>query len=198
MSISRSIVFSTAALASLLVISSAPLVHADVAACTVKAVGTKNGAGASNSRFVIHTDGTASADVQVTGTNCAVPVTISAWQAPDALKGRPYSAQKLFGHTTQTFNEGMHTISVKLPDCYYQVDLLRGTNPTAADGSPVYDTAVLMGSLHGGTQVCGGDKTPPPPPTELPKTGSGANIFVLGALTAVAGYAVALARKARA
>lgn len=177
-----------------------------VTGCTVKAVGTKNTAGASDSRFVLNADGTTTAAFVVTGTDCNEAVTIASWQAPDALKGRPYNEQKLFAQKTDTFTSGTHTLTVKLPTCFYQIDLVRGTSATDQNGGPEYDTSVMLGSLHGGTQACT-TPTPPPnptptptptPPTTLPNTGTGSNIFMISAAVAVAGYAFSYIRKVRA
>jgi hypothetical protein len=140
--------------------------HATTGACSVVATGTKNTTGASNSRFVANNDGTVTGSVTVTG-DCQQTVTIASWQAPDATHGLPYSAQKLYAHTTATFGAGVHTLSVKLPDCYYQVDLVRGGSATGANGGAVYDTSVMMGSLHGGSKVC---TTPTPPTTPVTPT----------------------------
>jgi LPXTG-motif cell wall-anchored protein len=161
------------------------------ATCSVKTVGNKNTAGAADSRFTLNADHTVTSTFVVSGTDCTATVTIASWKAPDASKGRPYSAQTLFAHTTDTFSTGTHTISVALPDCYYQVDLVTGSNPTAADGGAVYDTSVMRGSLHGGTKTC----TPPTVPPELPKTGNGSSVFLLGATVATLGYATSLLRK---
>ncbi len=162
-------------------------------ACTVMSTGKKNTAGNADSRFVLNNDGTVSATFTVTGTDCNEAVTIASWQAPDNMKGQPYSEQKLFAHTTDTFTTGTHTISVALPGCFYQVDLIRGSNTTGPDGSAVYTKGSLMGSLHGGTQTC----TPPTPPV-LPKTGSGLGIFIASSVAAMIGYGVSLFRKTRA
>jgi len=167
----------------------------------VKAVGTKNTAGNSDSRFTLnsaHT--TATASFTISGDNCNEAVTIASWQAPNGEKGRPYSEQKLFSHTTGTFNSGTHSLTVTLPDCYYQVDLVRGSSATDANGGPEYNTSTILGSLHGGTQTCTPTTPPTTPPTTsqpLPDTGAGTNIFVLSAIAAIAGYVFSYVRKMR-
>ncbi len=165
--------------------------------CTVKATGSKNTAGAADSRFVLNNDNTVSATFIVTGSNCTQDVTIASWQAPDADKGRPYDQQKLFAWETGTFAPGQHTITVKLPNCYYQVDLIRGKSASGPNGSAVYDDAALMGSLHGGTTTCTPvtpptptPPTPPQPPVTpptLPKTGVGTNVLWAAGLATVLG-----------
>ncbi len=174
-------------------------------ACKVVLTGAKNTANNSDSRFTLAND-QAATQVVVTGTDCHEAVTIVSWQAPDGLKGQPYSAQKLYTSNTQTLTTGTHAMSVQLPDCYYQVDVVLGSSATDTKGGPEYGTngnIQLIGSLHGGTQACvasttptggkGGD-TPTPvaaattvTPTALPNTGSGSTSFVLAIGAAVAG-----------
>jgi hypothetical protein len=109
---------------------------------------------------------------KVTGSNCAAPVTLAVWKAP-AANGQPLEAQKLFGHKTAYFQPGTHTISTKLPNCFYQADLLQSTSPTAADGGANYmyqNGQFVDGGLKdfkfGGTQKC--DEKPVEPPVEPP------------------------------
>lgn len=165
--------------------------------CSVKAVGSKNTANNTDSRFKV-AGNTVTATFIVTGPEgCTQVVTLASWQAPDADKGRPYNLQKLYKYATGTYGVGAHTISVEAPDCFYQIDLVRGSKPTGIDGGPVYETGRMMGSLHGGTKVCE-EKKPEPPvttppvsttPTELPKTGAG-NVLGIFAASTVLGAAV--------
>jgi hypothetical protein len=94
--------------------------------------------------------------ILVSGSNpqCRATVTIATWTAPNGSDGRPYSQQRLFSHNTQTFSAGKHTIATQMPDCFYQADLLRGDQPTAPDGGPVYPAGFLMGWLNGGERSC--------------------------------------------
>jgi len=148
----------------------------------------------------------------VTGNSCKVDVTLAAWQAPNGDKGMPYDQQKLYSHATGTFKPGTHTLTTKLPNCYYQVDLVTGSKPTDAYGGPRYATENrLRRSLHGGTQSCTPvtpPVTPPTTPTPTPtiqptatlaKTGASANAIVAIVLTTVVASTVAfrgyLARK---
>ncbi len=138
------------------------------AVCSVTSTGTTNTAGSSaKDRFSI-AGSTITGKFIVSGNaNCKLNVTITAWTAPNGTDGKPYNLQKVYSHNTGTYGVGTHTISTKLPNCFYQVDLIRGSNPTAADGSPVYAAGVLMGSLHAGTQVCT-TPTPSPSPSHSP------------------------------
>jgi LPXTG-motif cell wall-anchored protein len=190
-------------------------VGATAATCEAIAVGTKNTAGAANSRFVLNGNGTVSATFEVKGdANCQVPVSMAAWTAPDATHGRPYDQQKLFSHATGTFGAGKHTLTVKLPNCFYQIDLVRGTSPTGPNGSAVYDDKLMMGSLHGGTKAC---ETPTPPPTPtppttpqtpatpvaqvtpqaLPNTGAGSTVAIAAVVAVIAGVAYHYVRRNR-
>jgi hypothetical protein len=175
----------------------------DSTTCSVKAVGAKNTTGAADSRWTVTTDGVASAKVVATGDpTCMQQVTISVWQAPDAVKGLPYSAQKLVAHTTYTVPVGTTPVSIVLPDCFYQVDLVRGADAIGTNGQPIFPAGTNMASLHGGTKACetggtGGATTPTPTPTpvtpvaevtptELPSVGTGSTVIV-AALAAVVG-----------
>ncbi|HEV2412781.1 MAG TPA: hypothetical protein VGS28_03175 [Candidatus Saccharimonadales bacterium] len=155
--------------------------------CSIVAVGTKDSVGQPDSRFTI-SGGIVSAQVTVTGdSSCQQSVTIVSWEAPNPKKGKPYDKQQLFSHITETFGVGTHTIATTLPDCDFQVDLVKGTSATDANGGPLYPKGSLLGSLHGGTQAC---VTPPPTPTptptqqpqqptSLPVTGSGFMPFLV-------------------
>lgn len=172
-------------------------------ACTAMAVGTENTAGGKKSRFTI--DGNkVTAKFVVSGKDCAMDVTLATWKAPNPHKGRPYSEQKLYKHSTGTFTPGTHTLTAELPDCYYQVDLTRGKSPTGPNGSAVYEKGRLMGSLHGGTQKCDekpvtpetpAQPTTPTPivedvaPKELPDAGPASLIATVGLSSVFAGVA---------
>ena len=186
-------------------------------ACDAVSIGTKNTATGAGSRFVLNNDGTVSATFKVEGdSTCKMAVSLASWQAPDALKGRPYDQQKLFAHMSGTYGVGTYTLTVKLPTCYYQVDLVRGTSPTGPNGSPVYDDALMMGSLHGGTKTCV-DTPPTTPPTTpetpqapvqpqvlaaatpeaLPNTGAGSTAAIAAVLAAIAGAGYSYMRRLR-
>lgn len=70
--------------------------------------------------------------------NCKKAMTVAVWKAP-AANGQPVNEQKLYAYKTGVFGKGENTLSVNLPDdCYFQADLLKGTNPTAPDGTANY------------------------------------------------------------
>lgn len=170
---------------------------ASAAECTVTAVGAKNTAGNVDSRFTLNGDGTVSATFEVKGDDaCKQSVVLASWQAPDGDKGRPYDQQKLYKYVSGTFPTGKHTLTVQLPDCYYQVDLVRGTAPTGPNDSPLYEKGRMLGSLHGGTKVCEQPKktetlsaaTTQPTPATMPTTGP-ANVLGIFAGTSAFGAA---------
>lgn len=183
--------------------------------CTVKAVGSKDTVGNPDSRFITSGNNTVSAVVTVSGTSgCEQSVTMASWEAPDASKGQPYSEQQLYKSTTETFTVGTHDISVTAPDCYFQIDLVTGTSPTGPNGSPVYGSDRMLGSLHGGTQTC--VQTPVTPvtpvttvtpvtpqtpapvqPTALPNTGSGSMPLYLGLAATILGTVYSYTRRVR-
>lgn len=82
-------------------------------------------------------DNKLTATFNVTGVNCKTPVTLAVWKTPSA-NGQPFLDQKLFTYTTKTYGPGTHSITAALPNCYWQVDLLVGDEPTAPDGTPMY------------------------------------------------------------
>lgn len=166
--------------------------------CAVKRVGT-NDAATATSRFTLNNDGTVSARFQISGFDCHEAVTLVTWNAPNATDGIPYSSQTLFAKTTGTFGVGEHTITTKLPNCYYQADLVTGSDVSMYPATSFSSQGRLRGNLHGGTQPCTTTTPPVTPPTtptpvtesasvtSLPNTGPGAVLIVLG-LAILGGY----------
>lgn len=138
--------------------------------------------------------------------NCTQNVVLAVW---DTVKygGHPMDQQVLFSHAVmENVGVGTHRITADLPVCennpdvitFYQADMLRGTNPTTADGTPNYATEPgrMMDWKFGG-QDC------PEPVVEvvteevevvkevevtrtLPNTGIG-NVFAIGSIVGLAG-----------
>jgi hypothetical protein len=114
---------------------------------------------------------TLTATFVVEGQNCTTPVTLAIWESPSA-NGQPINDQKLFTHTTSTYGPGTWTISAKLPDCFYQADLLVGDKATAPDGTPNYayqngeilKVHPLRDFKYGGARKC--EDTPPETPED--------------------------------
>lgn len=128
--------------------------------CTVEAVGTENSANKAHSKFT--KDGLkVTGKFKVTGNNCAEPVTLASWETPNA-EARPLSKQKLYKYSQKKFAAGVHTLTVEVPDCYFQVDMVRGMKPTDDNGGPSYGPERNMGWLLGGNRKC---ETPKPEAT---------------------------------
>jgi hypothetical protein len=166
--------------------------------CDVTTHGLIKGAGGNDHRYTINNDGTVTARFTVTGENCKATATLVTWTAPNGTDGKPYSAQKMFSHTSGTFKPGVHSITTKLPTCYFQVDLITGTNWSSFPAGTFNGN--LRSSLHGGTQSCAVTPpvTPPVTPTttvtvpqELAKTGASANAIVATVLATVVASTVA-------
>lgn len=150
--------------------------------------------------FVVNGD-KVKANFEVKGQDCHMAVTLAVWKSPSA-NGAPIKDQKLFGHVTNVFGPGKHALTAKIPDCYFQADLLEGSSPTAADGSANYDYqngVIFDGGLRdfmfGGTNVCSTPVVPVTPTQtqpqstvkELPNTGLGLSSMIgLASATAIA------------
>ncbi|HET6924240.1 MAG TPA: hypothetical protein VFH39_00220 [Candidatus Saccharimonadales bacterium] len=187
----KKILMSTALL--LTVGLNAPAAHAATTTstkttCKVTTAGTRNKTG-QGGQFTLNDNGTVTGQFKVEGDNCAVAM--ASWTAP-SVDGKPYDEQKLFDSTTGTFSTGVHQLTVKLPGCFYQIDLVPGTSATDSKGGPEYFTnggRHVIGSLHGGSTSCTPAKpttTPPQPTTPaattLPNTGmnpAGAGVAAL-------------------
>jgi hypothetical protein len=178
------------------------------AVCTVAMTGSTNTANKAGSRWTLTSNGSATGTIKVTGNaNCKQTVTIAAWEAPNGENGRPYDQQKLVSHFTETYSVGTHSISIAVPDCFYQLDMIRGANAAGINGTAQYQPGSLLGSLHGGTKSCVvtppvTPPTPQPPvtpaaPTELPKTGVGSNVAIVASAGMVLGTAFQYYRRLR-
>lgn len=83
-------------------------------------------------------------------------VSLVSYKAPNGTDGKPYSSQELFRSTTRTFNnEGRREMSVQLPDCYYQVDLVTGQPlQSFANGVTYHGQHRFLVARHGGNKFC--------------------------------------------
>lgn len=120
--------------------------------CTVEVIGDRNTANDSNSKFT--KDGLkVTAKVKVTGNNCNEPVALAAFKSTES--NRPLSAQRLHDVTLKNFSSGTHDVSVEVPACYFQVDLVKGHDVATKNGSALhYGPDRLMGWLVGGNRDC--------------------------------------------
>lgn len=138
---------------------------------------------------------------QIGNQSCTKDVTVAAWNAPNGVDGVPLSAQTLHASVTGTFEPGFGELTVEKPKCFYQVDLLRGTNPIGENtgGGANYKEEQFVSSTHGG-QACEDPKPEPKPqpkpqpkgtggPTELPNTGAGEVVAIAAGVGAVTGVA---------
>jgi hypothetical protein len=123
-----------------------------------------------NKAIKVSADGkTASVGITVTGDCVERYATLVSWKSPSA-SGHPLTAQKLYKYTTKKLTAGHHTLTVALPDCYYQIDLLGQKRPTSLAGDANYDAMgsdVLVNFKLGGNKTC----TPPPTPEKCPIPG---------------------------
>ena len=170
-------------------------------------------------------NGKVTATFQVSGTNCTTPVTLAVWKTP-SKSGQPINDQEFFGHTTITVGPGTQTITASVPDCYFQADLLVGSDAKAADDTANYSfqngkivESGLRDWLYGGDKKCEKPKTPEPPvtpqqpqpptggqggqvlaaqtPEALPVTGPAAVAGTFAGVSASAGLAHGVVRRLR-
>lgn len=124
--------------------------------CTVADFGMAMG----NSGNISVKGNVATVTFRVKGTDCSTPVTIASWKrvTPTGIKD-----QVLYTSVTGSYRPGLHTQTISLPDCLWQVDLLEGSKATADDGTADYvkfdGTKFLPSPLRdfmkpAGTNVC--------------------------------------------
>lgn len=120
--------------------------------------------------FTYNNNGTVTAQFKVEGdAGCTKDVVFASWKAP-SRSGYPLKDQTLYDFKTANFGVGVHNLTIKMPNCYWQLDLLEGTKPTAADGSADYGFGKvhMLDTAHGGTQSC--TETPVTPVTPVTPT----------------------------
>lgn len=112
---------------------------------------------------------TATVKFRVNGTGCTTPVSVASWIR---VTSEGINDQKLYAHKTNTFGPGLHSMTVEVPACMYQVDLIDGANYTATDGTANYqyqNGQFVDGGLRdfkkGGTGTCEKPVTPVTPVT---------------------------------
>lgn len=135
--------------------------------CTIKTVQPNRGTPMSDlggDKKFTKSAGRAYIKVTVTGDKCSIPVSLVAWKA-DSLSGKPYKQQELAWYNNRTLKEGTVTMSIPIPKCYFQIDLVRGSNPRGIDGGGAYQDGRMIHSVHGGTKKCDQPETPVTPDT---------------------------------
>ncbi len=138
--------------------------------------------------------------IDANATTCTKDVTVASWNAPNGTDGVPFNKQTLVDSKSGTFAPGFHSLTVKKPLCFYQVDLLRGLSPNMLGGNgtgPNYADWQYVSSAHGGEE-CKPVVPPTPTPTPvqptakvtataLPNTGAGDVLGISAASGAAAG-----------
>ncbi|MDQ6846184.1 MAG: hypothetical protein M3019_01150 [Candidatus Dormibacteraeota bacterium] len=99
--------------------------------------------------------------------NCSMQLSLASYTAP-----LPYFTtasapqQKLFDSQTGTFTGGVHSMSVTLPTCMYQVDFVHGA--VLSHFGPDFYESRLISADNGGTTSCSATTTPTPTPVPTP------------------------------
>jgi hypothetical protein len=133
---------------------------------------------------------TATASFTVPATCASSEFSIVSYRAPNS-KGIPITQQTIFQSLSETFGPGAQTMSIQLPNCFYQADLYTGP-PVDAQSTKSVDTAffalALQSSANGGTTSCTAATpvtpaaTPTPVPTPAPATTAAATVTPAPAL----------------
>lgn len=126
--------------------------------------------------------------------NCTQDVTVAAWNAPNGTDGVPFDQQTLLDSKSGTFSVGNHSLTVKKPKCFYQIDLLRGLSPNMLSGSGStinYADWQYVSSAHGGQACVAPTPVTPTPatPTTLPNTGPGDVALIAGGVALIVAVA---------
>ncbi|HTE22296.1 MAG TPA: hypothetical protein VK674_04620 [Candidatus Limnocylindria bacterium] len=84
---------------------------------------------------------TVTGQFKVTGdANCKKEAVLAVWKMSTAT-GIPLEEQELFDYDNndrKTFGPGTHTLTADVPNCWYQVDMLEGWNPSGFNGTANY------------------------------------------------------------
>lgn len=117
--------------------------------------------------------GTATANFTIPEKCTPKDVTLVSYKAPNGTDGKPYPAQTVYKVNSKTFKKaGKHVIKVAVPDCYYQVDLVRGKEVIQkfAAGRTYTEQGRMITAKHGGKKSCDAKPAPkaPAPTTPAP------------------------------
>jgi hypothetical protein len=143
---------------------------------TSAASSTCDAHGIGNKTMTNSTDNTAykingnQATVTFDVSNCAngIDISIIAWKAPNGTTGKPYAEQTMFAHKTDHFNNGRHSMTITLPDCFFQVDTVTGTKLTGSTGEAWHYDSRQVAFMHGGTKSCAVKPVTPAKPIVTP------------------------------
>lgn len=125
---------------------------AEAAQCKVTADVPNIGTKIDKDRKWTQKDGRAYIVAVVHGKGCKMPVSVASWKAPDA-DGRPFREQVFFKGHSKTLDEGRHLMSVDKPECFFQVDLVHGSDPQGGNRGPNYGKLFIAGAI-GGNKKC--------------------------------------------
>jgi hypothetical protein len=106
--------------------------------------------------FDVHPD-VVSTQFKITGDeDCRMDVTLTVWKIPHAtLQPYPVEEQEYFSHATgKDLKPGFHTLASKVPACFWQADLVRGTAPTGPGGKLPYEDGRMLNAKLGGDKQC--------------------------------------------
>jgi hypothetical protein len=138
------------------------------ATCDAHGIGNKILTHSTDNTAYVIKDGKATVTFDVS--NCAkgIDISIIAWKAPNGTTGKPYAQQTMFAHKTDHFSNGRHSMTIALPDCFFQVDTVTGTKLTGSTGEAWHYDSRQVAFMHGGTKSCV-VKTPVTPVTTKPE-----------------------------
>ena len=105
-----------------------------------------------------------------------VTVTLVSYKAPEPIStAENLQFQELYQADTGTFTGGTHSLTVQVPDCYFQLDFVGGLpiDPFGPAGSDILYARQgrRIAFVNGGNEACGCDDPPPcerPPSCEPP------------------------------
>jgi len=130
----------------------------DTAKCKVTVIGKYPSIDKSDSAFKTTGDNV-TVQFKVEGDkDCNKEVTFVTWNAPNGTDAKPYTSQTLHDKKTAVFKPGTYSMSVKKPQCFYQIDFVRGSSHLGQTGEPWrynYNGIDLMiGYVIGGDKSC--------------------------------------------
>lgn len=121
----------------------------------------------STAKPVINVSGTTAHAYFTLPSGCKnINVTLVSYKAPNGTDGKPYDQQVLYKSITRNYNvEGRRDITIALPDCFYQVDLVIGQPLQSFAGGVTYhgEHRFLL-AKHGGSKSCAPAQAAPAAP----------------------------------
>ena len=173
--------------------------------CIVNPVTSSNGTGLFHSFSVSGNNVTETFSVKGP-TGCSAQVSLVSWRAAyGATSILPFNTQVEVDGKTGVYKQGTYTLTVKVPDCYYQVDMSIGPIPAPGSGAN-YGNGNVQDFLQAGNTVCVAPvtvtvaKTPTPTPTvvnpavatpqtptTLVNTGPGA-VIIIAVVASISGF----------